>query len=644
MLEKWKLMEQIRVGKKTFKNRIVMAPLETRLSNPDGSSTNEMVHYYAERAKGGAGAIIVENTFVDDKASRSSLVSSGLCSDHQIASKFLVAEAIKMNGAVAILQLSHGGRQAKEGATDLPCVAPSDVMCKVTLRQPHVLTVDEIVEIEDAFAKAAARAQMAGFDGIEIHGAHGYLICSFLSPYTNKRNDEYGGSPEKREHFPRNIIRKIRESVGNDFIVGYRISGAEFVDGGLTIEDTTAFVKTIEDQIDYIHVSAGNYETMAEWMITPMYITQAPIVNLAKEMKKAVNIPVITVGALNAELGEKALQDGSADLVAFGRALLADPYLPQKVKENRTEDIRSCCRGHEGCISLFFAGCPIRCEINPQVGREKEYKIYKTNNPKSIVIIGGGVAGMEAARVAGLYGHKVTLIEKTDTLGGHFLEATKPSFKQEGNRTLKWLIRQVKESDVKIIMNKQADTEFVKSLNPDAVIVAVGSRYMRIPIEGIDKTFTPDIVLNDVNKAGDKVAIIGGGLIGTETALHLAENGRKVEIFEMLPDIAGNEEPLSQITVKMRLSAFGVKIHTSCKVLSVQEGSLKYQDADGKEYTANADTVVSATGLLAAKDQASCFEDVASDVYMIGDCNAGGKIFECFHEAWHAVRCITGVE
>lgn len=644
MSKKWKLMEPIQVGNRKFRNRIVMAPMETRLSNPDGSSTQSMVNYYAERAKGGAGAVIVENTFVDDKASRSSLVSSGLCSDHQIASKFLVAEGIKKHGAVAILQISHGGRQANEGATGLPCVAPSDVTCQVTQRPPHVLTVSEIIEIEDAFAKTAARAKQAGFDGIEIHGAHGYLICSFLSPYTNKREDEYGGSPEKRGTFSRNIINKIRAAVGDDFIVGYRISGAEFVDGGLTIEETTAFAKTIQDKVDYIHVSAANYETMANWMIMPMYVPQAPLVHLAREMKKAVDIPVITVGALNAELGEQALQDDSADIVALGRALIADPEIPMKISKDAPEEIRACCRGHEGCISLFFAGCPIRCEVNPQVGREKEYKIRKVNDPKNILIIGGGIAGMEAVRVARLYGHIVTLVESSDALGGHFIEATKPDFKTEGRSTLQWLIRQVKASGANIIMNKRADAAFVKSMSPDAVIVAVGSQYKILPIQGIESAVKPDAILNEEIKTGSHVGVIGGGLIGTETALFLSERGHKVDIFEALGDIALAEEPLSQIAIKGRLSQNGVNSHLSCKVSRVNSNGLTYIDEEGTSRDFVADTTVVATGLESEMDNAMQFADTAEEVFFIGDCKEGRKIFNCFHEAWFAVRSISGEE
>lgn len=635
-----KLLEPLKVGNYTFKNRMVMAPMESRLSNPDGSSTREMVDYYAERAKGGVAAIILENTFVDEKASRSSLVSSGIANDHMIASKYLVANAIKENGAVAIIQLSHGGRQANPGATGLDCVGPSDIACQVTQRVPHQLTIDEIIEIEDAFAEAARRAKQAGFDGVEIHGAHGYLVCSFLSPYTNNRTDEYGGSLENRGLFARNIIAKIRAKVGADFIVGFRISGSEFVEGGLSIEESTRFIASVQNDIDYVHVSAGNYESMATSMITPLYIPQAPIIDLAAAMKRAVTIPVIAVGALNAQLGEKALQDEKADLIGFGRVLIADPNLPQKVKNGQLEDIRPCCRGNEGCISLFFSGCPIRCEVNPQAGREKEYRLEKVREPKKIVIVGGGMAGMEAARVADLMGHQVTLFEKSNELGGHFVEATKPEFKVEGLRLLQWLIHQVKQSNIDLKLNCEASIASIKAINPDALIIAVGSSYITLPLPGIEHTLSPDTVLRDVNLTGDEVIVIGGGLIGSETALYLAQSGKKVIIIEMREDIVMDDDPLSAAAVKLCLSEKGVTVHTNATVNRIESNSVYYTDKNGIEHQMNGDSIVAATGLKACDQEVARFSKLVEQTFIIGDCVKARKIFNCFHEAWFAVRNI----
>ncbi len=636
-------MEPIQVGSYTFKNRIVMAPMETRLSTPIGDTSQEMCDYYAERAKGGAAAIIVENTFVDSIASRSSLSSSGLNTDHLIAGKFRLAEAIKNNGAVAIIQLSHGGLQANAAAVPgQEALAPSAVASKFVGRMPRALTVEEIVAIEDAFAQAAARAKQAGFDGVEIHGAHGYLICSFLSPYTNKRTDQYGGSLENRARFALNIVRKVREQVGKDFLVGFRISGAEYVEGGLTIEDTTAYGKMLEEMVDYIHVSVGNYETMAQWMISPMYRPAAAIVDLAAAMKKAVSkCKVITVNALTPETGEKALEEGAADLVAYGRPLIADPYLPNKIKEGRLEDVRPCMRGHEGCISLFFAGCPIRCEVNPQVGREREYRICPTSHPKKVVVVGGGMAGMEAARVADLYGHRVILVEKSNRLGGHFEEASAPGFKEGARGVLNWARTQIKKSGVQLMMETEATPQLIRDLQPDAVILAVGSRYITPAIPGIESSITAEKALLDKGCVGQHVVVIGGGLVGAETGLELAQSGKQVTILEMLSDIVTQDEPLSQIAIKGELAAAGATVITSATVKEINGRQVAF-DKDGCCKVVEGDTVIAALGLEARKDLVDKLKEVCPETYVIGDAVQGRKLFQCNHEAWQAVRKLSG--
>ncbi len=640
----YKLLEPIKIGKRIARNRMVMPPMETRLFDKLGDSTDAAVDYYARRAKGGVGMVIVENTFVDELESRSSIVSSGLYSDHLVAGKFRVAEGIKKAGALAILQLSHGGRQCVPGATGLQPVAPSAVMCKFVQRMPRELTIEEIVRIEDAFATAAGRAKQAGFDGIEIHGAHGYLISSFLSPYTNKRNDEYGGDRDKRATFPKNIIRKIRATVGENFIVGYRITAADYVEGGLTIEDTSYFAKSVEDEIDYIHVSAGIYESMAQVMISPMYQPRNTIVELPIAMKKVITkIPVIAVNSIDVPDGEKLLQENGADMISFGRSLIADPDLPKKVKEGRVEDIRPCIRGHEGCISLFFAACPMRCEVNPEAGREESYKIKKVADPKKIVVIGGGMAGMESARVAEMYGHSVTLIEQSSQLGGHFIEAGEPSFKIEIKNMRKWLIRQIEKSSVEVLMGTTATTEMVKEMNPDAIIIAVGSEYIKPGIPGIENTITGAEAIMNSSATGEEVVVIGGGLVGTETALHLMEKGKKVTIIEALGELVPEDDPLSKIAIGRRIQSSNANVLLDSRVVSIGKNSVTYTSG-GEEKTVNADTIVAALGLGARSKVASEFEALGVESYVIGDAVKGGKLFNCTHDAWYAVRCISGLE
>ncbi len=635
MREHRALLEPISVGKRVFKNRMVMAPMETRMNTPYGDVTQPMIDYYAERAKGGAAAIIIENSYIDNEASRSSLSSSGFYSDHLISGKSLLAESIKENGALAIIQLSHGGRQAGEAATGKQCVAPSPIPCKVTQRLPKELSIREIQTIEDAFADAARRAQMAGFDGVELHGAHGYLMASFISPYSNKRTDEYGGSAENRARIAANVIKKVREKTGQDFIVGLRISGEEFVPGGFNIKQACEFVMIIEDGIDYIHISAGNYENSSEYMIMPMYEEAGKLLSLSEAMKKCVSIPVIAVGALDADLAEQAIKKGQADIAAFGRALIADPMLPNKVASGKLKDIRPCCRGNEGCISRFFLAVPMRCEVNPACGRERDYRIVKTTEPKRILIAGGGPAGLETARLASLMGHDVTLYEKTDKLGGHLVEGTVSNFKNKTATLLEWLKTQIKNSNVKIYLNTAVTAELIKKEQPDVLILAVGSTYQKPPILGYEKAIFPDDALLSPQNKDKTIIVIGGGLIGSETALTLAETGARVTIVEMLGDIVPEHEPFSQDSIKRRLAKANVQILTGHMVKEILDDGVVCRDSEGRQKRLAAQTVILATGLKPNTEEAEKLKGIVSDTYVIGDCKAARKIYNSFHEAWH---------
>jgi len=630
-----KLLEPISIGSRRAKNRIVMAPMETRMSTISGDITQGLIDYYAERAKGGAGLIIIENTFVDNLASRSSLSSSGLYSDHLIAGKNLLAEAIKENGALAIIQLSHGGRQAREGATSYEAVAPSAVMCSVTKRMPHVLNTDEIVEIENAFAEAAYRASQAGFDCVEVHGAHGYLICSFLSPLTNLRSDKYGGSLKNRGHFAANILQKIRSKVGKDFIIGYRISASEYIKGGLEPQEACDFVASVQESINYIHVSAGIYESPSFWAIASTYIPAGQLIPLAHQMKKAVSIPVIAVGSFNPKLAEQVLQEGKADMIAFGRALIADPFMPKKLAEGRQEDIRPCIRGNEGCVSRFSAGCAIRCEVNPACGQEAHYRISKAKTSKRVLIAGGGISGMEAARVAALMGHQVTLIEKEKRLGGHMLESTKQEFKANEAELFKWLVTQVGRNGIRILLNTEVTPALIAGEKPDFLILAVGSRYMRPAISGADNALLAGEVLENTSLAGEKVVVAGGGLVGAETALTLAIEKRKVTLLEMTDQIAQKHETGTREALIERLQSQKVCTLTGHTVMEIGAKHVVAKDAGGAFLTIEADTVVLATGLVSRP-----YEELAGvipNTVCIGDCKEARKIYQCVHEAWNAV-------
>lgn len=639
MSSHWKLLEPFNLGKKLLRNRIVMPPMETRLSRPDGSVTKAMIDYYAERARGGVGAVIVENTFIDDKESRGSISSSGLHSDHMIAGKGELAEAIKANGAVALIQIAHDGRQSVPGATGRQPVAPSAIPCKAVGVMPREMTLAEIEEVQDAFAEAARRAKQARFDGVEVHGAHGYLIGSFLSPYTNKRKDKYGGSLENRARFALEVIEKVRAKAGDDFIVGYRISADEFVTGGLTLDETSQFAGMLEAAgIDYIHVSAGIYES-GHHIVPPLYLEKAHLVHLAEGIKKAVGVPVITVGAHDIYTAEEALQKGKADLVAMGRALIADPELPSKLAADRVADIRPCIRGNEGCSSRFDTAETQRCEVNPACGREAEFKITPAAKKKRVVVIGGGIAGLEAARVAALRGHEVTIIEKDDKLGGHLVEATIPRFKEKTKLLLDWAINQVCQGGVKVQLKTEATPSLIRSLKPEALIVAVGSDFIIPPVPGCDKAcaIVADKVLLGEQAVGDRVVVVGAGLIGCETALYLADElAKRVTIVEMLDEMLVGVSGMVQAALKEKLEEAGVEVYLGWRLDEVTDWGVICSDKARQKHEMEADSVVLATGLGARGEAVDQFRGLAPEVYAIGDCVEARKIYHCFEEAWRA--------
>ena len=640
MLKKWEIMTEIKIGHRTARNRIMMPAMESRLSTVDGSPTQTMIDYYEARAKGGTGIIVVENTFVDAKESRSSLASSGFYSDHHIALKAPLAEAIKDHGALALIQLAHGGRQAEAAATGLTCVAPSAIPSNAVQRMPRELSIPEIEEIEDAFAQAALRAKKAGFDGVEIHGAHGYLISTFLSPLANQRSDIYGGSFENRTRLPRNIIRKIRETVGYDFIVGIKINVDDYIEGGFRPAESTQFIAEVQNDLDYVSCSSGDYEVGYQCQICSTYQPKAKTTYLAKEMKKHVDIPVVALGSLDATLAEETLKNGDADITALGRQLIADPEVANKLAEGRLSDIRPCCRGHEGCISGFEAGFPLRCELNPSVGREKKYTIRKTDDPKKIVVIGGGCAGMEAARVADLMGHSVVLLEKDDKLGGHLNEATVPPFKDRTYEALQWQINQLEKGKAAVVLNTDATVQTVMAYKPDVVIVAVGSKYINPKFIGEDKAIFADEALFNQSSVGKRVIVIGGGLVGCETAMTLKENdpGRDVTIVEMLGEVALNLEGFNaKPAILWRLAEDGVKILTSHKVMEIGDGGIVAENDQGKRVELPADTVIIALGLQARTEEAEQFSDLGAKTVKIGDCVQARRIFDCYEEAWRAV-------
>jgi 2,4-dienoyl-CoA reductase-like NADH-dependent reductase (Old Yellow Enzyme family)/thioredoxin reductase len=622
-----------------LRNRIVMAPMLSRLCDPDGIVSQKLIDYYAERAKGGAGLIIVEYCYIDEKESKANQGQLGVYSDQLIAGLGDLAEAIQEWGAKAILQICHAGRSTSSRYMGRQPIAPS-AMPGYTGEMAREMTPGEIEAVMESFAEGARRAKTAGFDGVELHGTHGYLMAQFLSPHTNHRTDIYG---KDRGLFALQTLERVRARVGRDYLVGYRMSGDEFVEGGITLEEARAFARRLEERgIDYLHVSGGIIE-VGENFVIPMYFPKGYLLHLAEGIKQAVKIPVIAVGAVHdPSLAEESLERKRADLIAMGRALIADPEYPRKIQSGRPEDIRTCLRCNEGCSSRVRQGKTQRCAVNAEVGRERTLRIHSASKPKQVVVIGGGPAGMEAARVLALRRHKVTLIEKENELGGLLRYASVPDFKEELRGFLEYLKTQVIKTGVEVLRGRRATLDLVKELHPDAVVLAAGSTMPVPEIPGAQNPFAANALdlLSGKFQPGDRVVVAGGAAMGCEIAAHLASLGKKVAVVEMMGGLALDLENRSRVALLHLLKERRVSTFLNWRLERIEEGRVVLSDPKGNAKEVGTDSVILALGLRPNQDLVEPLRKNFVEVHAIGDCLEPRKIYQAVHEGAFAGRTI----
>jgi 2,4-dienoyl-CoA reductase-like NADH-dependent reductase (Old Yellow Enzyme family)/thioredoxin reductase len=643
MVKLKRLFEPINIGKMELKNRIVMPALNTKLGTEWGAMSDRMIDYYAERAKGGVALIIIENTCIDWPAGKAG--TNPIRADEW---KFIqglhdLAEAVHAYGAKIATQLHHAGRQGSSltSAEGWQLVAPSAIPCLPTgAEMPRELTLEEIEAMIGKYVFAATITKAAGFDAIEVHGAHGYLISQFMSPYTNKREDEYGRDFEGRMRFPLRIIEGIRIATGPDFPIIFRLSADEFVEGGLTLEDNKLIAQRLEAAgVDAINVSAGIYES-PPWFSRIFPTMGMPVgcnVPLAQEIKKVVKIPVIVAGKLgNPVLAEKVLKERKADLIAMGRPLLVDPELPRKAYQGQLDDIRPCIYCNEACAGNVSRMWRIGCVVNPALGREREYQIERTTKTKRVFVVGGGPAGMEVARIASLRGHKVTLYEKEKFLGGQMLAASGPPFKQPIKDFMEYLKIQVKKQRVKIELGKKVTPALINNVKPDVVVVATGATHWIPDIPGAyrDNVATASEILLRKKKAGKKAVIIGGGVVGSELAWFLAEKGRKVTIVEMLGAVAMDMNMFSRLYLTDKLGDLGVNMAVDTTARRITDKGVVVIDAEGTKKVIEADTVILAAGFKSNNPLEEKLKSMGQEVYAIGDCVKPGKIEGAISAAW----------
>jgi 2,4-dienoyl-CoA reductase-like NADH-dependent reductase (Old Yellow Enzyme family)/thioredoxin reductase len=634
-----KLFEPFKIGTIKLKNRIVMPPMGTNFSTEDGSVTQRLKNYHVERAKGGVGLIIVEGAYVEPRG-KGSVRQLAVDHDNKIPGLGELATAVHANGAKIALQLFHGGRQCHSSIIGTQPVSASEVPCRFTGETPRALTVPEIKEVIEAFAEAARRAKEARFDAVEIHGAHGYLVNQFLSPLTNRRTDQYGGDIKKRARFLLEILERIREKVGNGYPVLCRINGDDYIEGGITLEEAKTIAKMLEaGGVDALHISGGIYDSPVPVTTAPMALPRGIMVHLAAGIKEVVNVPVIAVGRINdPELAEEILRQGKADLVSMGRALLADPYLPKKAAAGALDEINRCTACDE-CISRLFFNEDIVCSVNAALGKEEEYKIEKADAQKRVLVVGGGPAGMEAARVSALRGHEIILYEKSKKLGGQLNLAAVPPNKEEIKNVTTYLESQIRKLGVKIIPGEAVTPQLVEKIKPDVVFIATGS----IPIvpENMivkgDNIVTAHDVLSGAVSVGERVVVVGGGMVGVETAEFLAEKGKKVTILEMLGRIGMDMVPMVITLLYRRLKKLGVLMLTNAKVEKITWKSVVYEK-DGKKQTLEADSVVLAMGSKPNLGLMRALEGKVPELYAIGDAEKPSKVLKAIHDGYRIAR------
>lgn len=632
-----KLFESGKIGDLTLKNRLIVGAMGVGFAELGGTPTDRTVAYYEARAKGGFGLIITEVTRVQETEFCTPFEPS-LGDDKHIPAWKKVTDAVHKHGAYIMPQLHQPGRQYTKTLLGHQVSAPSPLACPTFDETPHEMTTEEVWENIHMFADAAVRAKKAGFDGVEIHAGHGYLVQQFLSPYTNRRFDEFGGSLENRSRFACEICKEIKSKCGNNFPVIIKLSGEEKVHGGLTISDTKIIAKYLEESgYDAIEVTICTYASL-DWMSAPEDVPMGFNAYNAEQIKASVNIPVISIDRINTpEIAEDILETKKADFVSISRQSLAEPEFPNKIKDGKISEITPCINCLQSCMGYMTDPNHLQacCLVNPRVGHELEYTFDTVTASKNVLIAGAGPAGMYAAYVAAKRGHRVTVYEAQDKLGGQFRIASLPPCKSLLASPLRFWLQEGKKAGVHYILNTALTKELVVAEEPDVVILATGAKQIKPSIEGINRNnvFMANDVLEGKVSVGKNVLIAGAGLVGLETSDFLRERaGRTSTLIDMIPEL--NYGVLGVGThLQARLSENNTKF--------ILNASIKKFTSDGAIYIQNGiekvatgfDSIVIAMGSHPYNPLEEEIRGLAKEIYVIGDAVKSGMANKATEDA-----------
>ncbi len=638
-----KVFEPGKIGNLTIKNRLVVSAMSSHMGNPDGTPNEQVYAYLEAKAKGGWGLIFTEDLGVTVDAGSDNVVGS-LWNDEQIPGWAEAVRRVHAAGGLMGAQIYHAGRERYLHAYSTYPVAPSALKEPALPYVPKALTVEEIHQLVEAFGQCARRVKECGFDCVEIHGAHGYLINQFMSPFANKRTDEYGGTLNNRMRFPLEVVAAVRAAVGEDFPVIFRFNTCDYVDGGIEIPEATVMAKMLEEAgIDALHCTQGMMSSK-QTIIPPGFIASMRYSENAAAIKAAVSIPTIAVGRYNdVYMSESMLRDNKADFIVMARASLADPELPNKAKAGKIDEIIHCIGCDQGCTGETAARNRISCIANPHTCRETVYDLSKVENPKKVFIAGAGVAGLSAMQGAAERGHKVTIFESSDELGGQWLAAMTPPGKTDYASIIVTYRRFIKEYGVEVRLNTPLTKEIVENEKPDAVIVATGSNPMFLPIPGLDNrefVKTAVEVLRGRTAYGKNVVVAGGGMTGAETAVFLANQGCNVTIIEMAPEIITDAVAQPKACLFEDIKKYGIKVYTNTKLTKVGEGTVYAEEYGEPIEFKRIDMLVNAMGVRSNNTLAAELADCGCKVVSVGDASTAKNGYKNIREGFDAGNSI----